>query len=114
MQAHCSGAVPHHREVWLFLLINFLFNFKRLHWRGFFMQKIGSITSTADANGEWTNGNVAAGTPPTILDAAWFNTVQRELANAVTGGGLTLDPANDAQLLAAIKNLINKQSTDVI
>lgn len=69
------------------------------------MQKIGSITPTADANGEWTNGNVAAGTAPTNLDAAWLNTVQRELANIVTGGGLVLDPANDAQVLAALKKI---------
>lgn len=67
------------------------------------MQKIGNITPTADANGEWTNGNVAAGTAPTILDAAWLNTVQRELANIVTNAGLTLDPTNDAQVLAALK-----------
>lgn len=69
------------------------------------MQKIGNITTTADANGEWTNGNVAAGTPPTIIDAAWLNTIQREIANVVTGAGLTLDPANDAQLLAALLSL---------
>lgn len=69
------------------------------------MQKIGSITSTANASGEWTNGNVAAGTPPTIIDAAWLNTVQREIANVVINAGLTLDPANDAQLLAALKLL---------
>lgn len=69
------------------------------------MQKIGSITTTADANGEWTNGNVAAGISPTIMDAAWFNTIQRELANIVTSGGLTLDPANDAQVLAALKKI---------
>lgn len=71
------------------------------------MQKIGSITSTADANGEWTNGNVAAGTPPTIIDAAWFNTIQRELVNIVINGGLTLDPTNDAQVLASLKNILN-------
>lgn len=69
------------------------------------MQKIGSITSTANASGEWTNGNVAAGTPPTIIDAAWLNTVQREISNVVTNAGLSLDPENDAQLLAAIKLL---------
>ena len=69
------------------------------------MQKIGSITSTANASGEWTNGNVAAGTPPTIIDAAWLNTVQREISNVVTNAGLTLDPTNDAQLLAALKLL---------
>lgn len=69
------------------------------------MQKIGNITTTADANGEWTNGNVAAGTAPTIIDAAWLNTIQRELAGIVTGGGLALDPMNDAQVLAAIKKI---------
>lgn len=69
------------------------------------MQKIGNITSTADANGEWTNGNVAAGTAPTIIDAAWLNTIQRELAGIVTGGGLALNPTNDAQVLTAIKKL---------
>lgn len=69
------------------------------------MQKIGNITPTADANGEWTNGNVAAGTPPTIMDAGWFNTIQRELVNIVTAGGLALDPQNDAQVIAALKIL---------
>lgn len=67
------------------------------------MQKIGNITSTADANGEWTNGNVAAGAVPTLLDAAWLNTIQRELINVISAAGLTLDPSNDAQLLAALK-----------
>lgn len=67
------------------------------------MQKIGNITSTADANGEWTNGNVAAGTAPTILDAAWLNTIQRELIAVISAAGLTLNPSNDAQLLAALK-----------
>jgi hypothetical protein len=78
------------------------------------MQKIGNITSTADANGEWTNGNVAAGTPPTILDAAWLNTVQRELVNVVTAGGLVLDQKNDAQVLAALNLLIKGGVTGVI
>lgn len=67
------------------------------------MQKIGNITSTADKNGEWTNGNVAGGTPPTVIDAAWLNTIQRELANMVISGGMALDPLNDAQVLAALK-----------
>nr|WP_227720583.1 hypothetical protein [Yersinia proxima] len=44
------------------------------------MQKIGSIPNTrADSNGEFTDGNVAGGVPPTILPAEWFNTIQREL-----------------------------------
>ena len=67
------------------------------------MQKIGNITLTADANGEWTNGNVAAGSVPTLLDAAWLNTIQRELISVIAAAGLALDPSNDAQLLAALK-----------
>ncbi len=70
------------------------------------MQKIGNITSTADANGEWTGGNVAAGTPPTIIDAAWLNTIQRELINILTVAGLSLDPTKDNQVMTALTNYL--------
>ncbi|AKP34896.1 hypothetical protein ACZ76_15890 [Yersinia aleksiciae] len=70
------------------------------------MQKIGDIPNTrADINGEFTDGNVAGGVPPTILPAEWFNTLQRELINVVQDGGLTLDPNDDTQILAALKKL---------
>lgn len=70
------------------------------------MQKIGDIPNTrADNNGEFTDGNVAAGVPPTILPAEWFNTLQRELIKVVQDGGLTLDPNDDTQVLAALKKL---------
>ncbi|MGV8000577.1 tail fiber protein [Photorhabdus temperata subsp. temperata] len=77
------------------------------------MQKIGDITNTADKNGEFTNGNVAAGIAPTLLDAGWFNTVQRELINAVQGSGIKLDSKNDSQLFAAIKKLIDSSAVEV-
>ncbi len=48
------------------------------------MKKIGDVTSTADKNGEWTNGNVAAGIAPTILEAGWLNSVQREILGVKT------------------------------
>lgn len=70
------------------------------------MQKIGNITATATSDGLFTNGSVASGVSPTILDAAWFNTIQNELVAIVLAGGLTLDPANDAQVLAAINKLL--------
>lgn len=41
------------------------------------MRKVGSTTDTADANGEYTNGNVAQGIPPTIINAEMLNTFQR-------------------------------------
>ncbi len=77
------------------------------------MQKIGDITNTADKNGEFTNGNVAAGIAPTLLDAGWFNTVQRELINAVQGAGIKLDNKNDSQLFAAIKRLIDNSAVEI-
>ncbi len=66
------------------------------------MQKIGNITSTADANGEWTNGNVASGVSPTTIEAKWLNTIQRELLNILTVAGVSLDPLNDNQVMAAL------------
>ncbi|CNB84711.1 gp53-like domain-containing protein [Yersinia pseudotuberculosis] len=70
------------------------------------MQKIGDIPNTrADSNGEFTDGNVAGGVPPTLLPAEWFNTIQRELVTVVQDGGLTLDPNDDTQVLAALKKL---------
>ncbi|CNH94404.1 bacteriophage tail fiber protein [Yersinia pekkanenii] len=70
------------------------------------MQKIGDIPNTrADSNGEFTDGNVAGGVPPTILPAEWFNTIQRELVEVVQVGGLVLDPNDDTQILAAMKKL---------
>lgn len=69
------------------------------------MRKIGDITSTATAAGEFTNGSVATGVSPTILDAAWFNSVQRELIAVLTAASLTPDSSNDDQLLASMKAL---------
>ncbi len=47
----------------------------------------------------------------TLLPAAWFNTIQRELIAIVTAAGLTPDPTNDAQLLAALKILFTAKTT---
>ncbi|REF28611.1 hypothetical protein BDD26_3550 [Xenorhabdus cabanillasii] len=71
------------------------------------MQKIGDITNTADSRGEYTNGNVAAGIPPTILESAWFNTVQREIINVLLKAGIKLDKSNDAQLSEAIGKMLS-------
>ncbi|ARF52795.1 hypothetical protein [Pantoea stewartii] len=75
------------------------------------MQKIGSVTDTADQNGEFTDGSGASAVESTLLPAAWFNTIQRELIAIVTAAGLTPDPTNDAQLLAALKILFTAKTT---
>ncbi|VCW26635.1 hypothetical protein BANRA_04283 [Klebsiella variicola] len=66
------------------------------------MRKVGSTTDTADSNGEYTNGNVANGISPTIINAEMLNTFQRELVNAVEGANITLDENDDAQLYKSI------------
>ncbi|EKZ5664205.1 tail fiber protein [Klebsiella aerogenes] len=71
------------------------------------MRKVGSTTDTADSNGEWTNGNVANGIPPTIINAEMLNTFQRELVAVVEGAGMELDPGDDGQVIKAIANIVN-------
>lgn len=73
------------------------------------MQKVGNTTDTADANGEYTNGNVAQGIPPTIINAEMLNTFQREMVNVVEGSGLSLDPDDNGQLLKGIKKTIKDE-----
>ncbi|MGL4214106.1 MAG: gp53-like domain-containing protein [Morganella morganii] len=71
------------------------------------MKKIGDVTSTADKNGEWTNGNVAAGIAPTILEAGWLNSVQREILGVIIAAGLQQDKNDDTQLSKAISKIIS-------
>ncbi|MBS9571996.1 MAG: hypothetical protein RR510_13030 [Morganella sp. (in: enterobacteria)] len=70
------------------------------------MKKIGDVTSTADKNGEWTNGNVAAGIPPTVLESGWLNSIQREILGVLTKAGIPQDKNNDNQLSEAISKII--------
>ncbi|CNK93245.1 hypothetical protein [Yersinia kristensenii] len=73
------------------------------------MQKIGDIPNTrADNNGEFTDGNVAGGVPPTILPAEWFNTIQRELISILTAAGITPDSEKFDQIAVAISTLVSK------
>ncbi|WP_095157196.1 hypothetical protein [Pseudomonas sp. Irchel 3E13] len=69
------------------------------------MQKIGDITNTANASGEFTEGSPAAGVEATLLKAQWFNTIQRELVGLVLGAGISLSASDDAQVLKAVKAL---------
>ena len=71
------------------------------------MRKVGSTTDTADANGEYTNGNVANGVSPTIINVEMLNTFQRELVNVVEGAGIALDPNDDGQVLKALDKIID-------
>lgn len=75
------------------------------------MRKISALTDTADSAGEFTDGSVASGKSPTILPSGWFNTIQRELVALVEGAGLSLDSADDTQVLAAIQSMLAAQNS---
>ncbi|WP_055134848.1 hypothetical protein QZH45_11425 [Pseudomonas corrugata] len=75
------------------------------------MQKIGSSTTTANAAGEYTEGNPGSGINATLITAAWLNAIQRELVNLIQGASLTLNPADDSQVLKAIQALQTAMST---
>ncbi|MHA3718083.1 phage tail protein [Yersinia enterocolitica] len=78
------------------------------------MQKIGDIPNTrADSNGEFTDGNVAGGIPPTILPAAWFNTIQRELMSILNAAEIESDSDAFDQVLLAIQKLVSEEIPEV-
>ncbi|AZE10165.1 Phage tail fiber protein [Pseudomonas chlororaphis subsp. aureofaciens] len=72
------------------------------------MQKIGDSTTTADAAGEFTEGNPGAGVPATLLKSPWLNAIQRELLSVLSAAGLNADPANDSQLAGAMALLVKR------
>jgi microcystin-dependent protein len=53
-----------------------------------------------------TSGNPAGAIPATVFPAYQYNALQEEIIAVIAGGGITPDRTNNAQLLAAIENLI--------
>jgi len=70
------------------------------------MQKIGDSTNTANADGEWTEGNPAAGVAATLIKSRWLNAIQRELIALVLGAGINLNASDDGQVFKAVKALL--------
>ncbi|BCF96644.1 hypothetical protein PPGU19_012130 [Paraburkholderia sp. PGU19] len=68
--------------------------------------------AAAGTQGFFTNGNPSTGVAATILDADFMNMVMLELANVVTGAGLTLSKTTYNQVLAAIKQLAQSGSAN--
>jgi hypothetical protein len=73
------------------------------------MRRISTATRVIDKFGAgkdgFTNGDAVSGLPSTDIEDVWFDHVQEEIANVIEASGATLNPANRAQLLAAIKTL---------
>jgi hypothetical protein len=68
-------------------------------------------TALNHVSNHFADENLGTGFPGTRIEADDQNTWQEELCNAVTGGGLTLDSGNDAQLAAVIDAERNRIDT---
>lgn len=67
------------------------------------MHKIN--TDTATSGGEFTDGDEGQAIPPTDLNAAWFNSVQREIIAILTAFGVSPDPNDDSQLWTVLQKM---------
>lgn len=71
------------------------------------MQRISSWTDLVAALGRFRYGSLVGGVSPTPLKAEWLNMVQEEIANVITGAGLTLSATEEDQLLQAIQSMVD-------
>ena len=78
------------------------------------MKKIGDITSTANKDGEFTDGNISNGTPPTQLLSGWFNSIQREILKVLEDAGIKQDPSTDNQLALSIRSIVSSNTPDIV
>lgn len=63
-------------------------------------------TSTATADGQFTEGNPTTGVPATVVSGDWLNGVQEEICRVIEGAGLALDKSQTDQLWKAIQRLV--------
>lgn len=67
------------------------------------MRRIDTPTSVA---GLYVQGNASLGLKGTHLSALAFNAMQEELANAINGAGIPLDPTDNTQLFQALQAML--------
>lgn len=82
------------------------------------MQRINTINKATDLFGAgkhgYRPGNPATGQNPTECSPDAFNALQEEVASVIEGAGLALNPASNAQMLAAINLLIKTQMSGYV
>lgn len=66
-----------------------------------------SIPGVGLVNGGFVDENPLAGTPGSLIPAAWGNNVTQEILNAIKAAGLTPDEAKTDQLATAIGALVD-------
>lgn len=66
-----------------------------------------NIPGVGLVNGGFVDENPLAGTPGSLIPAAWGNSVTQEILNAIKAAGLTPDEARTDQLASAIGALVD-------
>ncbi|WP_085706818.1 hypothetical protein [Pseudomonas sp. B35(2017)] len=66
-----------------------------------------SIPGVGLVNGGFIDENPVAGTPGSLIPAAWGNSVTQEILNAIKAAGLTPDETRNDQLASAIGALVD-------
>jgi hypothetical protein len=69
------------------------------------------IDSDASVNGLFSAGDPASGQPGTVVSPEWLNAIQEEIAAVIETMGLTLDKANNGQLVLAVLALLARLNT---
>jgi hypothetical protein len=69
------------------------------------------IDTTDSVDGLFSDGNEVTGVPGTLVDAAWLNAVQEEIANVVEDAGLTLNKSLNNQLASAVAAKISAHNS---
>jgi hypothetical protein len=68
--------------------------------------------STATEADQFTEGNPSSGVPPTVVTADWLNGIQEEIVAVIEEAGITLDGADQTQLLQAINAMLAISTTE--
>ena len=69
------------------------------------MHRIDGPGATPD--NRFTEGDPTQGVPATTVTGPWLNAIQEEIANVVEDAGLELDKADNTQLAAAVRAIID-------
>ena len=73
------------------------------------MDRVKSSGATVD--NKFTDGDPAQNIPATTLEEKWHNDVQEEICAVIENAGISLDPADQTQLLQALMALFNSNTS---
>lgn len=70
------------------------------------VETMPAAPASSGVSGFYSDGDVATGSPGTPVSAHHLNTMQEEISGVVEYAGIALDKTNHAQLLAAIRSMV--------